>query len=65
MDDLNANYGGLITTQGFTPASQNRARMGNINLDIIEFKSPEQVVKHFIPSLDFSKPENSMYLALL
>ena len=65
MDDLNANYGGIITCVGFTKAAQNRAKSAGIKLETIEFESVEQIVNHFIPSLDFSDSRNSMYLALI
>lgn len=65
MDDLNANYGGIITCVGFSKAAKNRARANNIKLEVIEFKSPEELINHFIPSLDFSDPRNSMYLGTI
>ena len=65
MDDLNANFGGVITTVGFTKAAINRAKEGKIDLRVIEFESPKQVVEQFQPSLDFSDPRNSMYLPLI
>jgi len=65
MDDLNVNYGGLITTKGYSKAAYNRASARGIKLEIIDFESPKQIVEHFIPSLDFSKVENSMYIPLI
>lgn len=64
MDDLNANYGGIITCRGFSKAAINRARAGNIKLEVIEFKSVSELIDHFVPSLDFSDARNSMYIAL-
>jgi len=65
MEDLNANYGGIITCVGFSKAAVNRARSSNIKLEIIEFKTPKKLVEHFVPSLDFSDPRNSMYIPLI
>jgi hypothetical protein len=64
MDDLNANYGGIISCRGFSKAAYNRARSGNIKLKVIQFESPKELVGHFVPSLDFSDPRNSMYYLL-
>ncbi len=65
MDDLNANYGGLITTKGYSKASYNRAKASGIKLEVIKFESPSQVVEHFVHSFDFSKAENSVYIAVI
>lgn len=65
MDDLNANYGGIITCIGFSKAAEKRAKASNIKLDIVKFESPDQVVNHFVPSLDFSDVRNSMYIPLI
>lgn len=65
MDDLNANYGGIITCRGFSKAAVNRAKARNISLEVIEFKSATELIDHLVPSLDFSDGRNSMYLALL
>ncbi|MFN7488743.1 MAG: restriction endonuclease [Chryseotalea sp.] len=64
MQDVNANYGGIITCIGFTKAAINRAEASNIKLETIMFDSPEKLVEKFIPSLDFSDPRNSMYYTM-
>lgn len=65
MDDINANYGAIITCKGFSKAAINRAKASNIKLDIIKFESPEQLIEHFVPSLNFSDPGNSMYIGTI
>lgn len=65
IDDIGAHFGGVVTTRGFTDGAMNRANPGHIHLRVIPFTSPETVVDHFVPSLDFSNPRNSMYLAII
>lgn len=65
IDDINATFGGVVTTVGFSQAAKNRAKASQITLRVIEFESPKQLVENFIPSLDFSDPRNSMYLAVI
>jgi hypothetical protein len=66
LDDLGANYGGVVSSRGFTVAARNRALSnGQIDLRVVPFVSPETVVDSFLPSLDFSDPRNSGYAALL
>lgn len=64
-DDVNVTFGGIVTTIGFSEAASNRARASKINLRVVKFLSPEQLVDDFIPSLDFSDARNSMYIPLL
>jgi len=35
MQDVNVNIGGIVATKGFTKGAQNRAKMGNIHLEIM------------------------------
>ncbi len=65
MQDIGANYGGIITCEGFTRGAINRAKDNNVKLEIIEFESPEKLIEHFVPSLNFSDPRNSMYISLI
>jgi len=65
IEDIGAHFGGVVTTEGFTEGAINRANPGRIHLRIIPFTSPEKVVDHFVPSLDFSDPRNSGYLLLI
>jgi hypothetical protein len=65
MDDIGASFGGVVTTKGFSEGAINRAKDAHIDLRVITFTSPETVVDHFIPSLDFSDPRNSGYLAII
>lgn len=65
MDDLNANYGGIVTCVGFTKAAINRAMASNIKLDVIKFVSPNELVQHFVPSFDFSDSRNSQYIGFM
>lgn len=65
IDDIGAHFGGVVTTRGFTKGAINRASSGRIHLRTIPFTSPETVVDHFVPSLDFSDPRNSGYLLLI
>jgi hypothetical protein len=65
LDDLGARLGGVVTTKGFSEGAENRAKAASIDLRTIEFASVERLVDHFVPSLDFSDPRNSMYIPLL
>ena len=65
IDDIGANFGGVVSAKGFTEGAINRARAANIDLRAIPFESPETVVKYFVPKLDFLDPRNSMYVGLL
>lgn len=65
IDDIGARFGGVVTTKGFSGGATNRAKAAGIDLRVITFTSPETVVDHFVPSLDFSKPRNSTYLAII
>jgi hypothetical protein len=66
LDDLGANYGGVVSSKGFSDAARNRADAnGKIDLRIIPFSSAETVIDSFIPRMDFSDPRNSGYMALL
>ncbi|MCG7502181.1 restriction endonuclease [Tenacibaculum sp. Mcav3-52] len=37
MEDVNANFGLLITNEGYTPAAKNRVKYSSLNLDILNF----------------------------
>lgn len=37
LEDVNANVGVIITTKGFSKAANNRAKVKNIRLDIVDF----------------------------
>jgi hypothetical protein len=65
LDDLGTRLGGVVTTKGFSDGAVNRAKAASIDLRTIEFASVERLVDQFVPSLDFSDPRNSMYIALL
>jgi hypothetical protein len=65
IDDIGAHFGGVISVKGFSVGANNRAHAAGIDLRVITFESPETVVDQFVPSLDFSDPRNSMYLAIL
>ncbi len=65
LDDIGAQFGGVISASGFSEAAINRARAASIELKVIPFESPETLIDQFIPSFDFSDPRNSMYIPLL
>lgn len=65
IDDIGANFGGVVSQKGFSVAAKNRALAAKIDLRVIPFESPETVIDQFVPSLDFSDPRNSMYLAVI
>jgi hypothetical protein len=45
MNDVRADFGGLVTTKGFRPAAKKRANQMNSQLDIIPFVSPEALAE--------------------
>jgi hypothetical protein len=63
IDDVGADFGGLVTAEGFTQGARNRSEDANIDLRTVKFESPEDVVDDFVPSLDFSDPRNAIYVA--
>jgi curli biogenesis system outer membrane secretion channel CsgG len=65
IDDLGANFGGVVTTKGFSSGAKSRASAARIDLRVITFSSPETVIDEFVPKLDFSDPRNSMYLTII
>lgn len=65
IDDIGADFGGVVTSEGFSEAAEKRAESANIDLRVITFESSKDVVDKFTPSLDFSDPRNSMYLGLI
>ena len=65
IDDIGADFGGVVTTKGFSEGAKNRAKNAKIDLRVIEFESAESVIESFVPSLDFSDKRNSMYLTLI
>lgn len=67
LDDIGADFGGIVSATGFSAAAVNRANGARPRLDLrlVPFESPEQVVDYFVPSFDFSDPRNSGYSALL
>lgn len=65
IDDIGADFGGVVTTKGFSEGAKNRAKNAKIDLRVIKFESAESVIEYFVPSLDFSDKRNSMYLTLI
>jgi len=65
MNDVGANFGGVVTTKNFSLGAQNWAKFARIDFRTVTFTSPEDVVDKFAPSLDFSDPRNSMYIFLM
>lgn len=67
IDDIGANFGGVISSIDFTEAAKNRAKNAREKIDLrtIPYTSPEEVVSYFKPSLDFRDPRNSMYIAVI
>ena len=68
LDDVGAQLGGVVTTKGFSQAAINRAAgatAAKIDLRVIRFTTVEELVDEFVPSLDFSDPRNSSYLAAI
>jgi len=65
MTDVGANFGGVVSSKGFSSAARNRADMPGMDVRVVAFDSPETVVDDFVPSLDFSDPRNSMYIPLV
>jgi hypothetical protein len=65
IDDVGADYGGVVTSKGFTVAAVNRARAAQPRIVTSVFKDPMSVVDDFVFSLDFSDPRKSGYLAQL
>ncbi len=65
MQDVGATFGGIVSTREFSKAAKKRAAAAGIDLRIIPFDSPATVVEHFVPSLDFSDPRKSGYIAVI
>jgi len=65
MEDIGAESGGIVTSMGFSESAANRALSSKQKIVSSVFRGPEALVDDFAPSLDFSNPRNSMYLALL
>lgn len=64
IEDVKANFGIIITNQGFSKAAKNRATLKNLKLDIIKFNELEKIqltydyfVNQRIKSIELSKFE--------
>ena len=67
IDDIGASFGGVVSTIPFSEGATNRANnaLPKIDLRLVPFRSPKDVVKYFVPSCDFSDSRNSQYLAVI
>jgi len=63
--DIESDYGGVISSKGFSKDAFNRSKVPNFEIRAIPFETPKQLVQHLVYSLDFSKPKNSMYTPLM
>ena len=65
LKDNDSDYGGVISSKGFSKGAFNRSKVPNFDIRTIPFENPKQLASLLVYSLDFSKPENSMYIPLL
>jgi hypothetical protein len=65
IDDVGARFGGVVTARAFSEGARNRAEAAKLDLRVIQFVSAAKVIDSFAPSMNFSDPRNSMYLAII
>lgn len=65
LKDINSDYGGVISSKGFSKGAFNRSKVPNFDIRTIPFENPKQLASLLVHSLDFSKPENSMYIPII
>ena len=65
IEDIDSDYGGVISSKGFSKGAFNRSKVPNFEIRTIPFENPKQLASMLIYSLDFSKAQNSMYIPLI
>lgn len=60
MQDVNANFGLMITNQGYTQAAKNRVKYSNLKLDILQFNELNEIE----PTVDYFFNQNIKGLEL-
>jgi hypothetical protein len=53
LDDVGANYGGVVSSKSFSVGARNRAQGAKIDLRVIPFISAETVIDDLFPASTF------------
>lgn len=64
LEDIDSDYGGVISSKGFSKGAFNRSKVPDFDIRTIPFESAKQLASLLIFSLDFSKAQNSMYIPI-